>query len=435
MGRQLATVSALTALAQLLAFAKLWFTARLFGIGLELDAYNLALVLPTLMASVLAGALQTGLFPVRASIARSAPAQVPAFERTILYLCAGAGLLLCALLLAVGPELLAVFSKASEASAFVARDPMLRALALVLLLNLVGDCSSYLLAMRGRFALAAAAPIANAALGTVVLAGWSEGGLAALVLGTLVGSAVQVIICVAGLRSAGARLLGPVLAWRDARHHGQELLSLGGWILPGVVFSNLVVALPPLWIAAYGEGAVSAYGYAYRLHTSLLQFVFMASSTLILARFSEMVADDRHGQIASLLRKATAVSAAIGVGSVLVISVAGAWTLELLFSGRFDARAATAVSQHWLFLTIGLPFAILGSIFAKLWQAQRRPRLISAMAGCSLLTLLAVAEFGASVWGQYAVPLAQSAAAGAVVLAGAWFLAHPRPRVPDGIRR
>lgn len=432
MRRQLATVSVLTALAQLLGFVKLWFIARLFGIGLELDAYNLALVLPTLLAAVLAGALQTGLFPVRASLAASSPASVPAFERTVLFACVLTGLGLSAVLAWTNPALLAIFSKASDAATHVGRETPLRLLAFVLFLNLAGDCCAYLLALRDRFAIAAAAPIANAALSTMALAIWPQAGLTALAMGTLGGSVVQVLICVAGLRSAGMPLTGPLLPWQELRQHGRRLLSLGGWILPGVVFSNLVVALPPLWIAASGEGAVSAYGYAYRLHSALLQFIFMASSTVILARFSDLVVRGEDQEIAAVLRKASTLSALVGVGVCAGIALLGAWALGILFSGRFDAYAADMVSRHWLILTAGLPFAILGSTFAKLWQAQGRPQLISVMAGFSLLTLYLVHEILAGSLGQFAVSTAQSAAAASVVVAGVWFVTRPRRRALNG---
>jgi len=425
-------VSVLTALAQLLGFVKLWFIARLFGIGLDLDAYNLALVLPTLLASVLAGALQTGLFPVRASLAATSADSVPAFERTVLAACSLVGLGFSAALVWSNPALLAVFSKASEAAAHVGQEPPLRLLAFVLLLNLVGDCCSYLLALRNRFAIAAAAPIANAALGTVALVAWPQAGLMALAMGTLAGSVLQCLICVIGLQSAGMQLRGPLMSWHEIRQHGGRLLSLGGWILPGVVFSNLVVALPPLWIAVSGEGAVSAYGYAYRLHSALLQFIFMASSTVVLARFSELVARGEEHQIAVVLRKASALSAVIGVVACAAISLLGAWALGVLFSGRFDARAADIVANHWLILTAGLPFAILGSTFAKLWQAQGRPQLISVMAGCSLLTLYLAHEILGASLGQFAVSTAQSAAAASVVVAGVWFVARPRRRALNG---
>lgn len=423
MKRQLATVSLLTALAQLLGFVKLWFVARIFGIGPELDAYNLALVLPTLASAVLAGALQTGLFPVRAHLAHTSADALPSFERAVLWSCISTGLALSGLLVLIGPELLAAFSKVAAVQAY----PLLRVVSLVLLLNLGADCCSYLLAMRDSFAIAAAAPIANAIVGTLFLAVWPQAGLEALVAGTLAGSLLQLLICMFGLHVMGLALAGPLMPWRTLHIHARKLLTLGGWILPGVVFSNLVVALPTLWIASSGEGAVSAYGYASRLHSALLQFIFMASSIVVLARFSVLVARGEEHQVGTVLRKASIFSAVIGISACALIAPMGAWALQVLFSGRFDARAAETVAQHWLILTAGLPFAIVGTLFAKLWQAQGRPQLISCMAGLSFLTLFALHGLLAPAWGQYAVSMAQSAAAASVVLGGLWFVAH-RPR-------
>lgn len=84
MRKQLALVTVFTVIAQAAGFVKLWVTARLCGVGPELDGYNLALVAPTLISGVLSGIVQTGLFPVRARIAaRSDSNVVDAFERSV----------------------------------------------------------------------------------------------------------------------------------------------------------------------------------------------------------------------------------------------------------------------------------------------------------------------------------------------------------------
>ena len=59
MCNQLIAVGVVTGIAQLAAFVKVWVTARLFGVGAQLDGYNLALVAPTLISGVLSGMLQT----------------------------------------------------------------------------------------------------------------------------------------------------------------------------------------------------------------------------------------------------------------------------------------------------------------------------------------------------------------------------------------
>ena len=117
-------------------------------------------------------------------------------------------------------------------------------------------------------------------------------------------------------------------------------------------------SLPPLWAAKYGEGAVSAFGYAYRLHSAALQLLVIACSTLILARFSDLVARNDTEALRRILTKAGMLSLVIGGGGVLMVWGLGAISLEWIFGGRFDDSAAVRVSSHWLLLTISLPFAL-----------------------------------------------------------------------------
>jgi peptidoglycan biosynthesis protein MviN/MurJ (putative lipid II flippase) len=202
----------------------------------------------------------------------------------------------------------------------------------------------------------------------------------------------------------------------------KELLLLGAWILPGVVLSNLSVSLPPLWVAAFGEGANSAFGYAYRLHSSVTQLLIMASSPVILAHFADLVARGEIAALRTILGKAAAASALIGVLGVVLVGLVGAPVLGLVFGGRFDAEAASRVADHWWWMTTGLAFVILGNVFAKLWQSQRRPRLISIMAGAGLIGLVSTFYLLRGELLEYSVAAAMSASAAAVVIFGVPFL-------------
>jgi len=423
MKTQLAIISLLTGASQLAAFFKLWFTARIFGVGSELDGYNLALVLPTLISGVMAGILQTGLFPVRARLhARGSAETVAAFERSVLWGSLAVGAMVAAILALATPLLVPMLAESAPASVQASLRFAFPFSAALVALNMLGDCAGYLLAMRNRFVIAAGAPIVNGILGGLLLAAWPQGGLLNLVIGTVLGLAAQAGICLLGLRSTGFRLVGPLSEWTQMRERGREMLALGGWILPGVVFSNLVVSLPPLWVASFGEGAVSAFGYAYRLHTSALHLLVMASSTVILARFAELVARDEVVAVQAILRKAAAASIVLGGLGVVMVWAFGGPILEWLFDGRFDAEAASRVTTHWWWMTLGLAFSILGNVFAKLWQAQGRPRLISAVSGISLMTLTASHLLLRDVLQEYSLAAALSASGAAVVVLGLPYL-------------
>lgn len=433
MKRQLTVIALLTAASQLAAFFKLWFTARLFGVGSELDGYNLALVLPSLVSGVLLGFLQTGLFPVRARLNARAPLQeTERFERAVLWSSFLLGILATLLIVIGSTWLTPKLGGSAPPSVIAALAFALPMTAPLVALNMLGDCAGYLLAMRGRFAIAAGAPVINGLIGGLLLAIWPEGGLLNLVLGTLLGLLAQVGICLHGLSKCGFAVFGPVAKWQQASRLMYDIARLGAWVLPGVIFSNLIVSLPPIWMTAYGEGAVSAFGYAYRLHSSAVQLLIMASSTVILANFSDLVAQQNIPAIKRLLFKAGLIALFLGLTGTGAVLILGKIVLETLFAGQFDATAASRVATHWFWLTSGLGFSILGNVYAKLWQAYGRPHLISMLAGCALMTL------GASFWmlqnylQEYALPAALSLSAMIVVLIGNQHLRLKNPQNAKG---
>jgi peptidoglycan biosynthesis protein MviN/MurJ (putative lipid II flippase) len=427
---QLAVVTALTAISQLAAFFKLWFTAKVFGVGSELDGYNLALVLPTLISGVMLGFLQTGFFPVRARLhAEGDERRTESFERATIWAATAAGCAVSITLAAGTPWLSGLIGGSSPDSVTGALRFVFPLVAMVVALNMLGDCAGYLLAIRGRFSIAAGAPIVNGLLGGLVLAWWPEGRLTSLVAGTLVGLTAQIAICLFGLNRIGFSLFGSVLDRFSARVLFADVARIGAWILPGVFFSNLIVSLPSVWIASFGEGAVSAFGYAYRLHSSAVQLLVMASSTIILANFSTLVAQNDQVAIRRILRKARFAAIGIGATGAFVVWVAAVPVLEWLFVGRFDIDAAVRVGTHWLWLTGGLGFALLGNVYAKLWQAQGRSRLISVMAGCGLASLCIGYMVCRDALSEYALSAALSISAITVVVIGARYLANPKREI------
>ena len=119
-----------------------------------------------------------------------------------------------------------------------------------------------------------------------------------------------------------------------------------------------------------------------------------------------------------ILVKAGVVSVIVGLFGVLAVWAVGAVSLHWLFGGRFDHDAAARVASHWLLLTFGLPFAILGNVFAKLWQAQRRPKLISMAAGIGLISLTVMHEFTGNTLHEYSLSASISVSAFFVVFLG-----------------
>lgn len=394
--------------------------AYYFGVGAELDGYYLALTLPTLFAAVIGGVLQTGFFPVFARLAADGEDEsARRFRATLLAVVAGVGLLGSVALSLGSPQLSSRLAKGASEAVADATHYALAILAFTFAFNTVADYLGYSLASASRFLVAAAAPAANALVGTVFLVAWPEGRLVNLVWGTLLGALAQIAILVVAAR--GARILAGgwhSYAFRDSRIW-TEVLRLGAWILPGVVFANIMVALPPMLAADLGDGAVSAYGYASRLNGMLVQVLVMASSSLLLARFSELASLQNSEELARLLARGFAMTVGISVLALAWVWLVGEFAVEVAFGrGSFDAGAVTQVASLWVVLTLSLVMALWGNTLAKLFQAWARPKFMSTVAFASLLAFVGGAIGLKSSFGvegiAWAYLISQSVAAAAL---------------------
>lgn len=427
MKRQLLLVSLLTGLSQLAAFFKLWLTARFFGVGADIDGYYLALIAPTLASSVISGIIQTGLFPTRARLAAlNNQTDVEQFERQIFLGVNGIGILLSVLIVLSADPLLDILLPQTPIETQNAFASTIAVCAFLTWANLTTDYIGYLLAFRKKFAYAAAAPIFNGIAGSLIIALWSDHGVAALVFSTLIGTFFQLAICAASLASLGFSLTARVRSTDTAKNIWM-LLRAGGWITPGVVFSNLLVSLPPVWAAGFGEGAVSAFNYAYRMHSSIVQLLLMASSTILLTRLSELCAARDDAAITRILRQSAYVSLGIGATVMLLTWGVGTRALEILFGGKFDTATAHRVADIWFYLSLGLGFVLMGNVISKLWQAQGRPKLMTVMAAVSLGLASILQDSLSSSFGEQSIPIALSLMAAANVLIGIQFI-RARPK-------
>jgi peptidoglycan biosynthesis protein MviN/MurJ (putative lipid II flippase) len=407
-----------TGVSQAAAFFKLWLVARYFGVSAELDGYYLAFVVPSVVTGVLSGAIQTGLFPVHASLrARGRDDLARELVRKLLLLHIVAGFFLAMLLAAFGPWLASVLVDPERVEQRRALELVLPFAAITMAVTIVVEFAGHLLALRGRYVIAAAAPIGNALVGCSVLIAWSAGGLSSLVWGTVAGVLAQLGVVAAGALMTGSTSLVSSLRVVEPGRHLGEVARLGAWMLPGLICANLTLALPTILLTHHGDGAVAAFGYAFRLHQSTLQILVIGFSPVLLARLSQLVVQRDWTQLRQLQELAARASTLLGVAAVAIVALAGTWFLEAVFAyGSFDAVAARRVGLHWLWLTIGLGVAVFGNVLAKRLQAEGRSDILSLIAACGTAMVLLVGVLTGPQLGEYAAPAALTSASAATTV-------------------
>lgn len=405
-------VALLTAFAQAVGFLKTLLIAHYFGIGADLDGYYLALVAPTLLAGVVSGAVQTGFFPVHARLrAEGRIEEARDLQSALLWLLLLMGLSVSSIVAVASEGITGLVAEGASDRVTQATSLSLNVVAFAFALNAIVDYLGFVLAAYSRFALAAVAPAMNALTSGLFLYAWPEFGLYNLVWGTLLGILVQLILLVLGLRKADVQVVAP---WRLSASWATrvgETVKLGAWILPGVFFANLSAALPQVMAAEFGEGAVSAFGYANRLHGAMVQVLVMSLSTVLLAKFSEQIASGREKELAKSLGRGFPLVLGMCLLVPLWVWGAGLDVLRLLFEhGQFDTEAVTHVHGLWFWLALGFFPMVWGIILAKVFQAWRRPGFITLLAFFGLIVLWASSQLLAARLGINSVASAVSLA-------------------------
>lgn len=346
-----------------------------------------------MLAGIISGALQTSFFPVYAQVNRQhGPAAAKRVIQVLFWCLFGIGGVISLTLFLSSASIGSVLATEASPEARDATVYVLRFSAFAVVLNAIGDFLGFVLAVQNRYIVAAAAPIVNALLGFFLLLFRPEWGLTNLSIGTVIGIFAQVAIVFRAVDMPIFLRAPTSLPDGVLRTQLFEILRLGAWMLPGVIFANLSNALPQILITPFGDGAVSSFGYAFRFHQSAIQLLVMASSPVILARFSELAANGDWTGLRILQRKALAYAIAGGAAMFFLVWSLGEKLLDVVLGyGQFDSGAAERVSEHWFWLSLGIGAVLYGIVLTKRIQATKGAAALSVIAVIGTSTLVLVA--------------------------------------------
>ena len=241
-----------------------------------------------------------------------------------------------------------------------------------------------------------------------MLASSRDLGIYALVWSLLAGLAAQLAVILLALHRAKIRLRPQ---WEFPFAVREALTSIALPVLISSILGNLVPAFIQLVAARAGVGAVSAMGYASRLHNAVLQAIVISVSVILLPHFARLAAEDRTAELRQSLERVFAATLLFFCAAVVLVSASGPRVLTILLQrGSFTALDVRQVAGVWLALTSGLLGATWGIFLARLFQAQRQPWVIARLAVVSIVVNVVLAFTFMPLWGVVGVAAASSLA-------------------------
>lgn len=379
------TVGGWTAVAKVAGALKVILAARLFGTSDAMDAYLIAFLAPSFFIDVLAGPLDSALVPslIQARERRSADSEEALYSTVLAG--AGAALLAAALLAAacsgwIVPGLGSGFP-ADKLS--LTRHMFLPMLLAVPLSGL--SCTwRALLNSHRRFAFAAAVPaVTPLASIAALLAFGKQYGVMALVIGTVVGGALEAVLSCVGAKRLGYPVvprwsgLTPALRQVAAQYAPLVAITL---VMTGSTLVDQAMA------ARLAPGSVATLSYGTRLLGVLIVIGPAAVGTAVLPHISTSAAlsDPASGR-RHLRRYGLLVAAAI-VPATAVLMYFSEPIIRVLFQqGAFSQTETHVVAGVQRAALLQLPLTMLLALEIRLTSAWKANQVLYRVAALSLV--------------------------------------------------
>ena len=384
------TISTLTLVCQLVAVVKELWVAAWFGTSDALDAFLMAIMIPTFVINVVAASFQSALIPayVRVREQEGAEAAQHLFSNVMAY-----GLILLLLIGGLvawgGPLLLPVLASGYDPEKLALTQNLLYWLLPVVVLQGMVVIWSAVLNARHRFALAAIAPaLLPVAIILTLLTVGRHWMIFSMAIGTLAGVTGQVILMGWGLRRQGV----PVLPrWDRGNQHVRVVMGQYVHVVVGAFLMSGTNLVDQAMAAMLTPGSVAVLNYGSRVVIAGLGLSATSIATAAFPYFSKQVAE-KDGMVswkALCLYLRWIFIIAVPV-SFLMFAFSEPIIRLLYERGAFLAQDTHQVAQVQALLVWQAPFYIGGMLLARVISSLQANQVLMWIAGVSLLVKVAL---------------------------------------------
>jgi putative peptidoglycan lipid II flippase len=398
-------VSALTVAVKVIGAAKIAISAKVLGTGDELDSYLVAFLVPSILSDVLAGSLTPALMPV---LAKETDHQTGGSGANRVFFLECLGVFGIAMLIAASTASWVLPGIAHGFSSYKLQFTRSLLLLMVPMVPLSGLSAVWraILNHQGRFALSAGSPLVTPLLASTFLLGTNGRGVHALALGTVLGAAAEASLLGAGLVLTGASILPRI----------RPDFSMRRWLSSGylpVLVASVIGAgssvIDQTIAASLGTGSVSVLNLGTRLVTVLVAIGPASMATVVMPRFSKLVADGDRVR----LRHLAGVSTLVGMLFMIPVTMVGIWSskplAELAFArgtGVPDPIGVIATVQALSFLQ--LPFVMGTAVLSRLLISAHKTRQLLLISASALVLKVGIGLSLAYVMGIEGLSLSMS---------------------------
>jgi putative peptidoglycan lipid II flippase len=352
-----------TILVKVVSVVKELVVAWQFGTNDSLEAFLIALVVPSLIISVIANSFNAALIPtyIRVREQEGFKAAQKLFSGATLWSFGLLGII-TVLVLATAPLYLPQMARGFSPGKLELTYHLLGAISPMILLTGIATIWGAVLNAGERFALVAIAPMITSAITILLLLTIKAWGVWNLATGMVFGQMLEMLLLGIALQKQGIPLLPK---WYGFDTHLREVVSQYAPMIAGAFLMSSTILVDRAMAAMLPSGSVAALNYGDRIIALPITIANTAIGTAVIPYFSKMVACQDWNGLRHTLKHYMALIFAIS------IPLTG-----LLQRGSFTADDTHLVSQIQICYALQIPFYLAGMLVVRLISALRNNQIL-----------------------------------------------------------
>ncbi len=391
------TVGFLTIIAKCASASKDFLIAYQFGASDALDAFIMALLVPTFAINLISGSLNAALIPTYIQVFNQDGAEAAQRLFSSTMVCTMLLLLIVTIgLFFVGPYLLPLVALGFSTEKLKLTASLYNILLPCLLITGVATTWNALLNARERFAAAGSTPIVAAVFTALLLVLFADmWGIYALAIGTILGFMLEVGVLGWCLRSQGVPLLP---RWHGATPSLKQVQRQYAPVLAGAFMMGSTDIVGQSMAAMLGPGSNAVLSYGSKLPLLLLGIGSLAVSTTVLPYFSRMAADGDHVNIRHTLTTYARLILVVTIPLTLLLAYYSEPLVRLLFQrGAFSEADTQKVAWVQTLYLLQVPTFSLGILAVRLISSLQANRVLMWSSALNLFVTVSM-TYGLMQW-------------------------------------
>lgn len=379
------TIGSLTLVVQLVAMAKELVVAAWFGTSDAMDAFLMAMVIPTFIINTIAGSFHSALIPEYIRVRdQEGPVTAQNIVSSAMVYCIILILIIIVLVALAAPLILpVVVSGFPEGKLVLTKNLFYWLLPIILIQTLMINWSAVMNADR-RFAIAAIAPSAlpMSVMIILVLEG-EQWGIFSLVAGTLIGFVAGAVVIGLALRRQGFKLR-PKLGGNNPNL--RKMMTQFVQIVAGVFLMSSASLVDQAMAATLQAGSVAVLNYGSKFVSMGLGLTAASVGTAAFPYFSRQVAQKDWLSLSQTLRFYLRWLFIIAVPVMLFVFVFSEPIIRLLYQrGAFSTQDTHFVAQVQSLFVLQIPFYIGGILLIRVISSLQSNQILMWISGFNLI--------------------------------------------------